>query len=605
MITTASNHYDEHLKRYKASILAGIEEVRDYCESNEQLDEYTYILLWRPVEWIIEYCALVDYKEYRGDMTESTIEDFIAERKELSVDRKILSISASELYMHYDEINFLRRRRNSVIYHYIKESYGNPFECFDSICKEFVRIYCPEDVYTPISPLNCQIRLSEMTKEYDTDMEHIYERIHSVINYINNSRHNKVIAICRMEELIQIMMYKILKEDYSCTIQYYRNGRKGIFINDERSISYIDYFAKKYNDKLLTKNLCIELELLRSTRNKAMHVFNITDEMEADFRLLWATILNNYFGYEEKISRLLYLFLAKENLQKSIRNLYRDNNYIDHESGHQAIVTIGRHLPQLNRALERTYEIYDKLILELSNNQDSSKEEILSKWSTEISIIFDTAYHNADESTRGRYREMAKSYFRANYSDNSVTYHYLETALMLYNIIGDYPFDKAGVCIELTKALENYLYCKIAVKLRDYMEHDPDIQIDRQSKKSIQIDKPTLGSYTRLYTDHENTNSRAFLRFCIDNKIYSIDDENALKNEILEEMMFIKDINADYRIPIAHRGQISTEMMNNCMGDILTGRKTTDAGRDSIDSDGTTSEICPILRRICVATADY
>ena len=66
MITTASNHYDEHLKRYKASILAGIEEVRDYCESNEQLDEYTYILLWRPVEWIIEYCALVDYKEYRG-----------------------------------------------------------------------------------------------------------------------------------------------------------------------------------------------------------------------------------------------------------------------------------------------------------------------------------------------------------------------------------------------------------------------------------------------------------------------------------------------------------------------------------------------------------
>ena len=137
------------------------------------------------------------------------------------------------------------------------------------------------------------------------------------------------------------------------------------------------------------------------------------------------------------------------------------------------------------------------------------------------------------------------------------------------------------------------------------MEHDPDIQIDRQSKKSIQIDKPTLGSYTRLYTDHENTNSRAFLRFCIDNKIYSIDDENALKNEILEEMMFIKDINADYRIPIAHRGQISTEMMNNCMGDILTGRKTTDAGRDSIDSDGTTSEICPILRRICVATADY
>ena len=96
MITTASNHYDEHLKRYKASILAGIEEVRDYCESNEQLDEYTYILLWRPVEWIIEYCALVDYKEYRGDTTESTIEDFIAERKELSVDRKILSISASE-----------------------------------------------------------------------------------------------------------------------------------------------------------------------------------------------------------------------------------------------------------------------------------------------------------------------------------------------------------------------------------------------------------------------------------------------------------------------------------------------------------------------------
>lgn len=598
MAMNDSNRYVEHLKQYKASILAGISEVRDYCKTNEQLDEYIYILLWRPVEWIIEYCALVEYQENSDDLTASSIEDFIAERKKLSVDKKILSIKSSELCRHDEKIDFLRWRRNSVVYHYIKDNDGNPFEYFDDICEDFVRIYCPGDVYVPVSALNCRIRLSEMAQKYDTDLEYIYEQINSVINYINDSRHNKVISICKMEELVQIMVYKILEEDYSCTIQYILDGKKGIYINNERSISYIDYFVEKYKDKLIAKTLCIELELLRSTRNKAMHVFNITDEMEADFRLLWATVMNNYFGYEERINRLLSFFLTKENLQKCIRNLSRDNNYIDHESGHQAIVTIGKHLAQVNMALEKTYELYDSLIEEFNNNSNSSKEDIFAKWSAEISSVLNNAYHNIDNSTQGRYKEMAKSYFNANYSVNSVTYHYLETALMLYNVIGDYPFDKAGVCIELTKALENYLYCKIAVKLRAYLEHDPDLPIDRQSKKSIQDDKPTLGSYTRLYTDHDNNNSRAFLRFCINNRIYSIDDESKLKNEILEEMLFIKDINANYRIPIAHRGQITVEIMNDCMGDILKGRET-------IDSEGKTSVISPILKRMCVAMADY
>ena len=71
---------------------------------------------------------------------------------------------------------------------------------------------------------------------------------------------------------------------------------------------------------------------------------------------------------------------------------------------------------------------------------------------------------------------------------------------MIYaNIIEDYQRDKAGVCIELTKALENYLYCKIAVKLRDYMDHDPDIQIDRQSKKYSRLLNPHWAAIPASY----------------------------------------------------------------------------------------------------------
>lgn len=604
MSTKALNNYDEHLKQYNASILAGISQVRDYCIAADKLDEYTYILLWRPVEWIIEYCALIEYKERSSDKTEVTIENFIAERKLLNVDQKVDIIKSSELSHHYDEMDFLRWCRNSVIYHYVEEPNRDPFECFDSICEEFVRIYCPKAGYAPISSLNCHIQFSEIASEYDTDIDHIYERIQSVISYMNNSQHNKVISICKMEELAQLLVYKILKDDYQCTIQYIINGKKGIYINGEPSKSYIDYFTNNYKDNFITKNLCQKLDLLRSTRNKAMHVFDITDEIEADFRLLWATIINTYFGYEKKISKLLGLFLNKENLQKSIRNLTRDNKYIENESNHNAIVSVGRHLSLINDALEKTHAIYNTLVKELSENPDSTIEDIFAERAAEISDILNSTYRNVDESTQERYREMAKAYFRANYSNNEGTYHYLETALLLYNIIGDYSYDKAGICIELTRALENYLYYKIAVKLKAYMQENPDVKINEKAKRSIELNKPTLGTYHNLYRSHNTEYSNAFLEFCSSNNIYTIDDENELKNEIYEEMETIKAINNNYRIPIAHREQINTDLMNNCMRDILTGSHITDPDVGTNDSESSTPEVNPILKRISEAMGD-
>ncbi len=50
---------DKAEKALQDRIFAGIEDVKRYLETHACVDEYIYVILWRPVEWIIDYYAFL------------------------------------------------------------------------------------------------------------------------------------------------------------------------------------------------------------------------------------------------------------------------------------------------------------------------------------------------------------------------------------------------------------------------------------------------------------------------------------------------------------------------------------------------------------------
>lgn len=604
MNTHYLNLHDKYFNGYKADILSGSSCLINYCNEHTQFDEYIYILLWRPIEWMIDYAELEQFMQKEPNPTDQSISEFISNRNKLNVDQKVNLINPNEhpqdtpswLKDCYIYINHLRRCRNAVIYHYIKDSNVDPFKYFNIIYKRFHEAYNFNDEYCEISPNNREIRLSEMSGIYDINIDQIYIRLRDIIEYMNDPEHDNVISICKMEELAQLLAYKILKGDLKKKITYIENNKRGIYVDGKKVDSYIDALTKKKPERewLLLKKTTMCLKEIRGIRNMSLHILGVTDEMENDLRLVWATVMNNAFGYDERISRLLEPFIINESLQRSLRNLSSYNRYYKNESSSNALISIGNTLSLTIAASQAIAGIFYKYTEQLDKLSENDQKELYDKMSEEIIQTIDKCLI-VDEKTKTKYKDLAKRYFGAKYENNKDTYHCLETALLLYETAGDLACDYAGICIELTRALEIYLYDKISCKLKQYLEQYADIKFSKDIKDKLAKDAITLGNYPYMYLNHTSKNSKRFLEFCKSQSIYSISDENTLKEEILYEMQKIGEMNKAYRKDSAHRGIISKEIMNDCMKDILMGKST----------DCTAQDSKALLKRISEAMGDF
>lgn len=618
MADTSSCNSTEHLCRYKKYILSGISQVYDFCRNNEKFDEYTYIQLWRPVEWIIDYAVLEKFIQEKKDASEDEIANFIKEYNKKSVDKKFAVVKKTEnpkgtlalLKQKHEEIDSLRRWRNGVVYHYIKENGKKPFKYFDIICEAFVTSTCSEKTYTRVSSLNREITLSEFARIYNLNIEQTYTRLKNIVDYLNAPNHDRIISICKMEELAQLIAYKILTIDFGKEIKYEKDGKKGIYVGINKVSSYIDSLTNEVSERnrLSFKKISQDLQQLRDTRNMAIHVLNVTEDMETDFRSVWLMTMNNYFGYDEKINNLLEAELLKVNWQNSLKNLIRYSDYYKNEKTRQIIVSIQKSVSLAIDALNAASDIYYKYSAKFnelpkadSNDEDSDLYSIMS---TEIIKSFDNILSAIDTETKAKYKTLAIEKFGAKYNDNQNAYQCLETAMLLHETVGNFSSDYAGICIELTRALEIYLYNKISIKLKAYLQNNPTVTIDRKAKTNINNDKTTLGNYAHLYTGHNDSYSQAFFNFCKSESIYLETDDVKLKDELLQEMYMIGEIADNYRNKIAHREIVNETDMLNCKDDILDGGGPIVLAAANTGSTSTPEDNYALLKRISVKMGD-
>ena len=299
-----NNASADKLNQCKEDILKGISHTYDFCEQGNIFDEYTYILLWRPIEWIIDYALLEHFIKKKKDLTEDEINAYIKEYKKKGVDRKVREVKNAEnpenvlilLKDNIYKIDYLRRCRNGVIYHYIKEDNNiNPFNYFDDICEAFILNICPGHEYKRVSSPNYRIQLSDLASIYKLNIDQVYGRLKNIIDYLKVSNHNRVISICKMEELAQLIAYNILINDLHKKITHIKGNKKGIYVDNHLVSSYIDCLKKEVSKSNLLsfKKISLDLHQLRKNRNNAIHVLEVTAQMEEDFRTVWAVTINN------------------------------------------------------------------------------------------------------------------------------------------------------------------------------------------------------------------------------------------------------------------------------------------------------------------------
>lgn len=564
------------LEKYKRDICSGITHIQHYCENRDQFDEYTYLLLWRPIEWMIDYTAFYQYIYTASHLTKGDVEQFIEESKKLSVDDKTKSdyeviLTNSWAKDDIKHIKQLRWARNAMIYHYIEESEKDPFKCFDSICKSFLEECSIGIEYKEISSPDRKIQLSEFSGKYDINNDQVYLQLKYIIDYVNDPERDRVISICKMEELVQQMAYKTLKEDLNKSIVYELDGEKGIFVDEEKVKSYIDALVDNYEKMgwLVLKKTTQDLKKIREIRNIALHVLSIPVDLENSYRAVWAETIKNTFGYDDRIIRLLDRKMAIKDSQEIIGILSSCINYYKKVSSSQTIVSLEDIIPLITTALKAASDIDDRYAEQLVTASKKERRAIEKKKLKERNKEYERIWRESNESIKLKYKDIAIEYFGAVYDSNEETYHCLETALLLYDILGDQPSEYSGICIELTKALEIYLHKKISCKLKEYLIKHPHMNIDDDVRKRLGKDNITLGDYPYMYPNHDSDIGRDFFAFCKSQGIYSIYDDALLKDELLYEMQKISEINQKYRKKSAHREIITEEKMNACMNDIL------------------------------------
>ena len=85
--------------------------------SRRNVDEYMYILLWRPIEWILDYYALEDSLKHNPNIT-------IGEFRKIwnfTVDEKVYGENIGKRFFEgktRDNVCDLRWHRNATIHHY-------------------------------------------------------------------------------------------------------------------------------------------------------------------------------------------------------------------------------------------------------------------------------------------------------------------------------------------------------------------------------------------------------------------------------------------------------------------------------------------------------
>ena len=588
---------DKKEKELQDKIFDGIEDVKEYLAIHTCVDEYIYVILWRPIEWIIDYYASLQSKK-DGD----NWDDFWKKQAQVGVDGKIKRMEGLVSEGTYKAMNALRSYRNRAIYRYDLAKKTSPFTNFDLVCENFYKLTGrkphnqkkTEEYKTQIITNEFFFKESDKTagdgeKELFRD---IIGSLKNIIESLDGNNFDKVTISCKMESLAQRYAKELLM-DAGHNFKYKHDEKNGIFIDDEQESigSYIDYYTneKKFKIRKSERRTRESLKILREVRNAAMHN-SIDTELFNDLMLVWKRLMQDYFCDDKDIQKVLEetikTDIATSEAIKALKTYIElDKKYYSKgifEEISYALMLLDETMTSVTDMKNRYLDQIDKA------KSEAEKEEITEKLIEEIERKNTEFFNKQNEETLKEYeKKLETSLGINNYKINGEVRNYLKTALLLSDLLensskNNPEVDCAGACIEYTRALELFLFEKIYERYKRYRSDRNWEHIRTFAKKKYDEDRITLGEYRSIFgiacsSQEENSqnflNERAnFISFCKDEMLYGSKTEDEIENISNDEYQKFDNIKVKYRDPSAHRLAMKKECLSECMKDILTGK---------------------------------
>ena len=564
-----------YLRDDRKRIITEIQDIIDIINSTEYVDEYIYILLWRPIEWIIDYYALERKYEQNSSIT---IEEFLEGWNEKTVDEKVKTETLGKSF--FDEsiwqmVDNLRWFRNVTIHHRKDiEANTQVFSDFMIICNDYLS-RTGETINEHINSMP-DIVLSKYASAQemngtDVDVGLFYE----TYSYLKSPDAVSLFSILKMEYLAQRFAYSLLIER-GCKIEY----NKGIYINQNETDSYIDYYTsdkfKSYKSEAITKK---NLRILRDSRNCAIHTVESGNEIIDEYTSVWFLLMQEYYCDEQTIQSTIakelegYKYASSVSLLESFIETY--NKFLPRKM----IVDIkGVLIPALSTEMK-----LKQLKMEYSEKLDEAtedeKEQIIAEMNLKLDESFNQILKKQSVEKISEYREKIYE-FLEGYGPylGEVSINYLITAFSLREALEENSFlgfDYAGVCIEFTRSIEKYLYEKVFERFCSYVRNhsDEEDKLNDYVRKRVNKNKIMLGDYQKIWGVEKGYDSSGdvYNSFCRQEHMYNNKVDDELKDLLIEEADLIKMINENYRIKSAHRYEVDECLMDKCVVDILTG----------------------------------
>ena len=414
-----------------------------------------------------------------------------------------------------------------------------------------------------------------------------------------------------------------------------------------------EFYSQKYYIKKPFKIERISL-LINSISSDDVENLKVLDEEYDELNKHINKIMKEYMGKKEnlgninksigqtdkdKIKRMRLLYpirkskysekqfkQKKEELTKELKELQSQQTEINNlkilrilENLSQKINELNQKIDELSDTAERIEKKIDTILYEIDNKMSSLQSFISKQINNSNSYDIDKIIENftkeyVENISTEYYTKISKEYEYekqkkkliyslgkdAWYKLSETSQTFLITSKVMYDdlLMIDEISDYSGICILVTKALEEEMFKRFFINFinyckekfgQDYSKYHTALLF--KGKDILLEDKFTMGNiafilcYTENRYDSEKqikNNENILLNYCKDN-IFSNRTDKEIKHLLYEYAENIEKIRIDYRNPSAHRNKIKRINAEECFDLVLDVEKLLKKMLDSFD----------------------
>ena len=582
---------DKAEKALQDRIFAGIDDVKRYLETHACVDEYIYVILWRPIEWIIDYYAFLHSKNEGVKPA-----DFWEKQSQLGVDKKTKKMEGIVSKEIYEAMYSLRDYRNRAVHRYDLKEDTASFIKFDLVCEDFYKKTGKKSHnHKKACDYGTQIIKNEFFNEGDAPAgEGDKKLFYSILESLKDNNPSAVTISCKMENLAQRYAKELLIEAGHTFVYKNRDGKSGIFIDDRQEdiFTYINYYTGTFKIRKSERQTRESLETLRNVRNAAMHQTDLEPALFERLKITWKKLMQEYFDDDEAIRKALEDTIKTDiSVNEAIKTLQA---YIELDREYYAsgvFEEISNALVFFQETITSVMEMKGKYQMQLNNAKtEEEKEEIRENLICEIERANTAFYSRQNEKTLNECENRLQSLLgSSNGRIRGAVRNYLKTALLLSDMLEkrskfDKKVDCAGACIEYTRAIELFLFESIYRRYKEYRSDQGWEHVKTIGKKEYDEDRITLGQYGPIFgiaknwedmkdaeRDRFEEEHGRYISFCKEEMLYGSKTEEEIADIADKEYQKINQIKEQYRDRSAHRLGVEIDVLACCEKDILSG----------------------------------